>query len=103
MKHAYVVSMQCMACHEFGMTWQTNVGTQLRTRPSQDHYKGRDCGGSGCHPARDRLALRPAVRPATKATTQPTSTSTSASKSGSPVPARSGVTAPRPGTAPPIR
>jgi hypothetical protein len=99
MRHAYVVSMQCMACHEFNSTWQTNAGTQLWRRPGQGHYKGRDCGGSGCHTARDRLALRPVVRPTTKATTPPASTSTTASKSGSPVTARSGVTAPRPGTA----
>src|SRR5213078_1212900 len=27
MKHAYVVSMTCMSCHEHNMKWQTNAGT----------------------------------------------------------------------------
>src|SRR6267154_741510 len=43
MKHAYVVSMTCMSCHEKGMTWKTNGG--LWTRPGAGHYAGRDCGG----------------------------------------------------------
>jgi hypothetical protein len=98
MRHAYVVSMTCMSCHERGMTWQTNAGVQLWTRPN-GHHAGQDCGGSGCHNSRDKLALRPVVRPTTKATTPPASTSTSASKSASAVTARSGLTAPRPGTA----
>jgi hypothetical protein len=72
MRHAYVVSMTCMSCHEFGMTWQTNAGTGLWTRPGQGHYKGRDCGGSGCHNARDKRALlRPAARPTTPPATTP--------------------------------
>src|SRR5205814_211913 len=49
MKHAYVVAMKCMSCHEYGMTWQTNVGVTLWRRPSASHYAGRDCNGSGCH------------------------------------------------------
>jgi hypothetical protein len=66
MKHAYVVSMKCMSCHERGMTWQTNAGTGLWTRPN-GHHTGQDCGGSGCHSSRDKLALRPVARPATTA------------------------------------
>ena len=59
MRHAYVASMQCMACHELGMKWQTNSGTQLWVRPSKSHHTGQDCGGSGCHSTRDvKLALR---------------------------------------------
>ncbi|HZC86467.1 MAG TPA: cytochrome c3 family protein, partial [Steroidobacteraceae bacterium] len=53
MKHAYVTSMKCDSCHEYGMTWKTNVGTQLWTRPSPNHHAGQDCGGSGCHTSRD--------------------------------------------------
>ena len=62
MKHAYVVSMKCMACHEYNMAWQTNAGVQLWTRPSPSHHAGQDCNGSGCHTARDKLMLRPATR-----------------------------------------
>ena len=62
MKHAYVVSMKCMACHEYNMAWQTNSGVQLWTRPSPSHHAGQDCNGSGCHTARDKLMLRPATR-----------------------------------------
>jgi len=51
MKHAYVVSMTCMSCHEIGMQWKTNG--RLWVRDGRNHYKGRDCGGSGCHNARD--------------------------------------------------
>src|SRR5438874_1317836 len=57
MKHAYVVSMTCMSCHEIGMQWKTNG--HLWVRDSANHYAGRDCGGSGCHSARDKLAVRP--------------------------------------------
>jgi hypothetical protein len=61
MKHAYVTAMKCDSCHEYGMTWQTNSGTQLWTRPSPNHHAGQDCGGSGCHSSRDKRALRPAA------------------------------------------
>ncbi|TLZ16906.1 MAG: hypothetical protein E6K34_10770 [Gammaproteobacteria bacterium] len=57
MKHAYVVSMTCMSCHEIGMQWKTNG--RLWVRDGANHYAGRDCGGSGCHSARDKLAVRP--------------------------------------------
>src|SRR5437016_858153 len=62
MKHAYVVSMTCMSCHEHNMKWQTNAGVGLWVRPSANHYAGKDCNGSGCHTARDKLALRPVAR-----------------------------------------
>jgi hypothetical protein len=88
MRHAYVTSMQCMACHEWGMQWQTNNG--LWTRDSPDHYAGRDCGGSGCHTSRDRLAVRP-VRPGSAAPGRPGSTP--APRTGTPSP-RIGVTTP---------
>jgi hypothetical protein len=66
MKHAYVTSMKCDSCHEFGMAWQTNAGRQIWTRPGPNHGGGQDCGGSGCHTPRDKLALRRAARaPAT--------------------------------------
>jgi hypothetical protein len=61
MKHAYVTSMKCMACHEYGMTWKTNTGVRLWTRDGPDHYTGQDCGGSGCHTARDKHAIRRAA------------------------------------------
>ncbi|MGH8268026.1 MAG: cytochrome c3 family protein [Steroidobacteraceae bacterium] len=62
MKHAYVVAMKCDACHEYNMTWQTNSGAQLWTRPSPNHHAGQDCNGSGCHNSRDKRAVRPAPR-----------------------------------------
>src|SRR5256886_6667988 len=57
MKHGYVVSMTCMSCHEIGMQWKTNG--RLWVRDGANHYAGRDCGGSGCHSPRDKLAVRP--------------------------------------------
>ena len=66
MRHAYVVSMKCESCHEYGMAWQTNAGVQLWTRPERSHHAGQDCNGSGCHTARDKLMLRPGV-PSAKA------------------------------------
>jgi hypothetical protein len=75
MKHAYVVAMKCDACHEYGMTWQVNSGAQLWTRPSPNHKPGKDCGGSGCHTARDkRMVRQPARTPTTTASTKPTAT-----------------------------
>jgi hypothetical protein len=68
MKHAYVVAMKCMACHETGMAWQTNAGAQLWTRPN-GHHKGQDCSGGGCHQARDKLMLRPVPRTPPRAST----------------------------------
>src|SRR5258706_1386852 len=58
MKHAAVRSMTCMSCHELGMKWKTNTGVRLWVRASAGHYAGRDCGGSGCHSARDKFGLR---------------------------------------------
>ena len=60
MKHAYVTSMKCMSCHEYGMKWKTNAGRQLWVRDSPNHHAGQDCGGSGCHTSRDKMAIRPA-------------------------------------------
>ena len=59
MRHAYVTSMKCMSCHEIGMQWKTNTGKRLWVRDSANHYKGQDCGGSGCHSSKDKRALRP--------------------------------------------
>ena len=61
MKHAVVRAMTCMSCHEIGMTWKTNSGARLWVRDSADHYKGQDCGGSGCHSTRDKYAARRAA------------------------------------------
>ncbi|MGB8326325.1 MAG: cytochrome c3 family protein [Steroidobacteraceae bacterium] len=61
MRHVPVRGMTCMSCHEIGMKWKTNTGVRLWVRDSANHYKGQDCGGSGCHSARDRRALRPGV------------------------------------------
>ena len=61
MKHAAVRAMACTSCHERGMTWKTNTGVRLWVRPSASHHAGQDCGNSGCHSTRDKLALRPAT------------------------------------------
>ncbi len=91
MRHAYVTSMTCMSCHEHGMTWKTNGS--LWTRPN-GHHAGQDCGGSGCHSARDKLAVRP------RATVSTATVSTATTKPGTAVTARAGVgPAPRAGTA----
>jgi hypothetical protein len=86
MRHAFVVSMKCMSCHEYGMTWQTNVGVRLWTRDSPNHYAGQDCNGSGCHTARDKLAMRhPAVTtvaPSTTAATTTTATTATTPRAG---------------------
>jgi hypothetical protein len=58
MKHSFVTTMQCQACHERGMTWKVNNG--LWTRPN-GHHAGQDCGGSGCHTSRDKQAIRRAA------------------------------------------
>jgi hypothetical protein len=89
MRHAYVVSMTCMSCHEHGMTWQTNAGTGLWTRPT-GHHAGQDCGGSGCHSARDKRAVRPPAKPTATATTR----ATTVPKTGTAVTARTGPTVP---------
>ncbi len=69
MKHAYVTSMKCMSCHEYGMKWKTNTGVRLWVRDSPNHHAGQDCNGSGCHTSRDKFALRPAApRPAAPGT-----------------------------------
>ena len=98
MRHAYVTSMQCMACHEFGMTWQTNVGVGLWRRPNQGHYKGQDCGGSGCHSARDKFA-RAVVRPTATAPGKSPTTATTAPKTSATTTART-VTPRRAGIVP---
>src|SRR5438105_1091216 len=91
MKHAYVVSMTCMSCHEIGMQWKTNG--RLWVRDGANHYAGRDCGGSGCHSARDKLAVRPRA-------TVTTTASTIATKPATGVTPRTGIgPTPRPGTA----
>src|SRR5207237_1903548 len=72
MKHAYVTSMTCKSCHETGMTWKTNGS--LWRRPN-GHKGNQDCGGSGCHSARDKLAVRPRAtvsRTASTTATKPT-------------------------------
>jgi hypothetical protein len=92
MKHAYVTSMTCMSCHEHGMTWKTNGS--LWTRPS-GHHTGQDCGGSGCHSSRDKLAIRPRA-------TVSTAPATATTKPAPGVTARTGVgPTPRAGTAAP--
>jgi hypothetical protein len=80
MKHAYVTSMKCMSCHEYGMTWKTNTGVKLWTRPSPNHHAGQDCGGSGCHTSRDKFVARsPLARQTTPtATTATTATAAAA-------------------------
>ena len=87
MKHVYVTSMTCMACHEYNAQWKTNGGG-IWKRPGQNHYAGRDCAGSGCHNARDKRAVRPTA-----------SVSTATTKPGTGVTARTGV-GPRAGTGP---
>ena len=59
MRHAFVTTMQCMACHELGMAWKTNTGVRLWQRESKKHYPGIDCT-TGCHEhsARDKRAIR---------------------------------------------
>jgi hypothetical protein len=70
MRHAYVTSMKCMSCHEYGMRWKTNSGVQLWTRPDPGHHAGQDCNGGGCHSSRDKYVARgPASRQTTPATT----------------------------------
>ncbi len=39
MKHAYVTSMKCMSCHEYGMKWKTNTGTRLWVRDGPNHHR----------------------------------------------------------------
>jgi hypothetical protein len=80
MKHAVVRLNACDSCHEYGMTWRTNTGVRLWTRPSANHHAGQDCGGSGCHTSRDKRQARPAAvaarsaSTATAATTAPVAT-----------------------------
>ncbi|MBS0579517.1 MAG: hypothetical protein JSR36_09655 [Proteobacteria bacterium] len=86
MKHAYVTSMKCMSCHEYGMKWKTNTGVRLWVRDGPDHHPGQDCNGSGCHTSRDKFAVRPVIGRTTTAATATSGTTN----------ARSGVPAPRP-------
>ena len=68
MRHAYVTSMKCMSCHEYGMKWKTNTGVRLWVRDGPNHHAGQDCGGSGCHTSRDKYVVRsprPRETPAT--------------------------------------
>ena len=73
MKHATVTTMKCDSCHEYGMTWKTNTGVRLWVRDGPNHHAGVDCGGSGCHNARDKMAMRPVAK-TTAATTTATAT-----------------------------
>ena len=59
MRHAAVPGKACDSCHEFNMAWYGEPN--LWTRPSAGHHAGQDCGGSGCHTARDKRAVRPAA------------------------------------------
>jgi hypothetical protein len=59
MKHAAVPGQACDSCHEYKMAWYGEPN--LWTRPSANHHAGQDCGGSGCHRTRDKLAIRPAA------------------------------------------
>ncbi len=95
MKHAYVTSMTCMSCHEHGMTWKTNGS--LWTRPSTGHHAGQDCGGSGCHSSRDKLALRPATTQAAAATKNGATNTAPAPRTGPALSARGGSLAATPG------
>jgi hypothetical protein len=100
MRHAYVTAMTCMSCHETGMTWQTSAGARLWTRPN-GHHKGQDCGGSGCHNARDKRAVRPLIPRTspgvtTRPGTSPTATGTTAT---TPAKAASGGATTRPAAA----
>ncbi|HSY04319.1 MAG TPA: hypothetical protein VK803_00100, partial [Steroidobacteraceae bacterium] len=89
MKHAYVVSMKCDSCHELGMTWKTNG--RLWVRPSANHHAGVDCGGSGCHSSRDKLAIRPVAT----VSTAPTKTATGVTaRTGAGPALRAGTAAP---------
>ena len=45
------------------MKWKTNSGTRLWVRDSPNHHAGQDCGGSGCHSSRDKMAVRVSQRP----------------------------------------
>jgi hypothetical protein len=98
MKHAYVTALKCDSCHEYGMTWKTNTGVQLWTRPSPSHHAGQDCGGSGCHTPRDKYAARSRLgRQGTATTTmtpRPGAAAGAAAASTAPVP---GMTAPKGG------
>jgi hypothetical protein len=91
MIHAVVSGTACETCHEYGMTWKTNTGVQLWTRPSPNHNAGKDCGTAGCHSSRDRHALRPGTAsPAGAAavrTGTPTMAGTVAAAPGATVPA----------------
>ena len=72
MKHAYVTSMKCDSCHEYGMKWKVNSGVHLWTRPQPSHHAGQDCGGSGCHSSRDKYVVRaPLSRQTTPTSTAP--------------------------------
>src|SRR5215471_15653066 len=86
MKHAYVTSMKCMSCHEYGMKWKTNGG--LWTRPSPSHHAGQDCNGGGCHSSRDKYVARGLP------SRQTTPTNTATARTGGPARARDGTAAP---------
>jgi len=80
MIHNAVRGNACDSCHEYGMTWKTNSGVQLWTRPSKNHHAGQDCGGAGCHTARDKRQLRPPAL-AQPRTASASSTSNAAARS----------------------
>jgi hypothetical protein len=92
MKHAVVSAIECDACHEKGLTWKVNVGTQLWVRPG-NHHVGVNCNGApagstsakgGCHGTRDKAALRMPARPRTSPT--PTTTTTARTAPTTPTP-----------------
>jgi hypothetical protein len=59
MRHAAVAGQACDSCHEYRMAWYGEPN--LWTRPSPSHHAGQDCGGSECHTARDKTAVRPSA------------------------------------------
>jgi hypothetical protein len=85
MKHAYVTAMKCESCHEFGMRWKTNTGTQLWTRPDKNHHAGQDCGGSGCHTSRDVKHVGSFVRQGSTTTATRTTGTAAPKRSSGPV------------------
>ena len=92
MKHAYVTSMKCESCHEYGMTWKTNSGVRLWVRDGPNHHAGQDCGGSGCHTSRDKMMVRPRATAPTRPATP-----------GSPAASATAAPAARPTTLPALR
>jgi hypothetical protein len=98
MYHAYVTSMKCMSCHEYGMTWKVN--SNLWTRPDPNHHAGQDCLGSNCHSAPTGGVKHAARGPVSRQGTTTTATATKGS-AGTTAPTRTGPVARAPsGSAP---